>query len=936
MTIADDKKTATVTVTVKNTGDVAGKSVVEVYASVPYTDYDRQNGVEKAAVQLMDFEKSSTLQPGASQTITMKVDLANLASYDANGAKTYIVDPGDYYFAIGTDAHDALNNVLAAQGKTVADGMTADGNAAKTYKWTWTGDVDKTTFAVGKNGTAITNQLTEGDYAMDYNAFEPGTVTYLSRADWNGTFPKTYSGLTANATVSRLLNNDLYTLKTDDDVSDLIFGDTTSTLTINDMKNAPYDDPRWEELVNKVTVAEFLDFSANAFHNIQGIASVNMPQKAADDGPGGSDSHYLNEGGYQGVPYADAADYTSGTRVAPSPVNLAYAWNKELAFENGEIILGESTLVLDLPIMIGPGMNIHRHAYNARGVEYYSEDPILSGYVGSAVVQGAQSKGTLVNIKHMGFNDQEINRSGVAVFMNEQKARELELRNLQQAFEGNGKPASFEGDATKDNTYTSGARGVMTSYNRLNGEWAGQNADLIRRILRGELGFRGCVMSDWSSVNDTEKVVKSGQNVEMPGRKEFFGEVRALLKEGRITEKDIEKMIRPNIATSIAFGLYDREKYVPALLEKFPAHKQTGYDVAAEGIVLLRNNGILPLAEGRKILLTGRFTEQIPRTGGSTSSSAEVLGYDNVTLTAALREVYGDAVRVVEKPSREELAAADVVLLSTGTIDVESFERPFALPKEEEAFIRTAVESNPNTIVLVNSGSGIRMGGWNDKAAAVIYGWYPGQSGFTALADILSGKLSPSGKLPMTIEKEFNDSPAKGTMPAGAEFYNKAPRAYNERLIQLYDIDYKESVLVGYRWYETKGIAPLYPFGFGLSYTTFELSKPRAPKVFPADKPLKVSVTLTNTGDREGAEVVQLYVTENAPTVLRPKKELKGFRKVTLAPGKSAVVEFELDRQALAFWDTQSRGWKVNPGEYTLSLGTSSADIAATLPVSVK
>lgn len=143
-------------------------------------------------------------------------------------------------------------------------------------------------------------------------------------------------------------------------------------------------------------------------------------------------------------------------------------------------------------------------------------------------------------------------------------------------------------------------------------------------------------------------------------------------------------------------------------------------------------------------------------------------------------------------------------------------------------------------------------------------------------------------------------------------------------------------MLVGYRWYETKGIAPLYPFGFGLSYTTFELSKPRAPKAFPADKPLKVSVTLTNTGDREGAEVVQLYVTENAPTVLRPKKELKGFRKVTLAPGKSAVVEFELDRQALAFWDTQSRGWKVNPGEYTLSLGTSSADIAATLPVSVK
>lgn len=636
----------------------------------------------------------------------------------------------------------------------------------------------------------------------------------------------------------------------------------------------------------------------------------------------------------KGMPYIYLSDATQGVHMRdnlsdptmvrllerstafPCPISLAATFNPSLAYRYAEAV-GEECRAGGIEVLLGPGMNIYRNSQNGRNFEYMGEDPLLASAMVAEYVKGMQSTGTVACLKHFICNETEFYRRRSNSIVDERALHELYLPPFKAGIDA-------------------GVGYVMTSYNRLNGEWAGQNADLIRRILRGELGFRGCVMSDWSSVNDTEKVVKSGQNVEMPGRKEFFGEVRALLKEGRITEKDIEKMIRPNIATSIAFGLYDREKYVPALLEKFPAHKQTGYDVAAEGIVLLRNNGILPLAEGRKILLTGRFTEQIPRTGGSTSSSAEVLGYDNVTLTAALREVYGDAVRVVEKPSREELAAADVVLLSTGTIDVESFERPFALPKEEEAFIRTAVESNPNTIVLVNSGSGIRMGGWNDKAAAVIYGWYPGQSGFTALADILSGKLSPSGKLPMTIEKEFNDSPAKGTMPAGAEFYNKAPRAYNERLIQLYDIDYKESVLVGYRWYETKGIAPLYPFGFGLSYTTFELSKPRAPKAFPADKPLKVSVTLTNTGDREGAEVVQLYVTENAPTVLRPKKELKGFRKVTLAPGKSAVVEFELDRQALAFWDTQSRGWKVNPGEYTLSLGTSSADIAATLPVSVK
>ncbi len=500
--IAEDKKTASVTVTVKNTGDVAGKSVIQLYASVPYTEYDRKNGVEKSAIQLMDFEKTVTLKAGEKQTITMNVDLANLASYDAFGAKTYIVDPGDYYFAIGESSHDALNNVLAAMGKTTADGMTADGDKSKTYKWTWTGDVDATTFATADTGVAITNQLTEGDYAMDYNAFEPGTVTNLTRSDWNGTFPKTYAGLTANAQVSKLLSNDFIPLAKGEDVSDIIFGDTTSGLTIADLKGAAYDDPRWEELVNKVTLQEFLDFAANAFHNIAAIPSVGLPQFAADDGPGGSDSHYQTERQYQGVPYEEAPEYqgTGGPREAAAPINLAYSWNKELAYENVEIILGESTLVLNLPIMIGPGMNLHRHGYNSRGMEYYSEDPILSGYIGSAVVQGAQSKGCLVNIKHIGFNDQEINRSGVAVFMTEQKARELELRNLQQAFEGKGKPASFVNDPAKADADTMVALGVMSSYNRHGAVAASANYGTMQAIMRDEWGFKGYNVTDFTGV----------------------------------------------------------------------------------------------------------------------------------------------------------------------------------------------------------------------------------------------------------------------------------------------------------------------------------------------------------------------------------------------------------------------------------------------------
>ena len=495
-----DGDTCTVTVKVTNTGDVAGKDVVQVYAQSPYTDYDKANKVEKAAVELVGYAKTAELAPGASETVTVTFDQEQLKSYDYVNAKTYILDAGDYYITAAKNAHEAVNNILSAKGKTVADGMTADGDASKTYQWTWDGAVDADTFSVSKAGVEITNAVSDGDYSMDINTFIPGTATYLSRSDWDGTFPTTITGLKAEGRLATLLANDFIDIKTDEDTSDIVFGDTTSTLTLNDLKGADFDDPRWDELVGKVTIDEFLNFASNAFHNIQNIDSVGLPQYAADDGPNGSDSHYLTEGSYQGTPYADAADYDYGTRVGPTPENIAYSWNKELAYRVGEITLGESTLVLNLPIMIGPGMNIHRHGYNARGAEYYSEDPVLSGYTGSAVVQGAQSKGTLVNIKHAAFNDQEINRSGIAVFMTEQKARELELRNLQQAFEGNGKPASFEADPSRDDTYTVGALGVMTSYNRIGAVASSANAGVQVQIMRNEWGFKGYNVTDFTGV----------------------------------------------------------------------------------------------------------------------------------------------------------------------------------------------------------------------------------------------------------------------------------------------------------------------------------------------------------------------------------------------------------------------------------------------------
>lgn len=500
--ILGNKKEATVKVSVKNTGSVAGKSVIQLYAQTPYTDYDKQYDVEKSAIQLLDFEKTKLLEPGESVQITMHVDLSNIASYDSKGAKTYITDAGDYYLAIGESSHDALNNILAKQGKTVEDGMTADGNADLVYQWNW-GSFDKDTFSVSSTGVEITNHLSEGDYSMDLNSFEgyEDTVTYLSRSDWNGTFPTDYAGLEATGRLATLLANDFIELSTNDDTSEYVWG-VDNGLTLNDFKGADWNDPRWGDLVDQVTIDEFLSFASNAFHNIAPIESVGYVGNQADDGPGGSDSHTFKDGQFEGTPWADAEEYSDfGTRVAPSQQNLAYSWNKELAFENGEIIIGETSLIFNLPIIIGPGMNLHRHGYNGRGGEYYSEDPILSGYIGSASVQGAQSKGVLVNIKHAAFNDQEVNRSGVATFMSEQKARELELRNLQQAFEGKGKPASFYDNEEYDDTYTTGASGVMTSYNRIGAVASSANRGVTVDIMRNEWGFKGYNVTDFTGVS---------------------------------------------------------------------------------------------------------------------------------------------------------------------------------------------------------------------------------------------------------------------------------------------------------------------------------------------------------------------------------------------------------------------------------------------------
>ncbi len=594
----------------------------------------------------------------------------------------------------------------------------------------------------------------------------------------------------------------------------------------------------------------------------------------------------------------------------PAAILLASTFSPELAYGYAEAV-GEECRAGGVDILLGPGLNIYRQSQCARNFEYLGEDPYLTSELVSSYVKGLQSTGTAACIKHFFGNNTEFYRKRSNSIIDERAIHEIYLPGFKAGIDA-------------------GAACVMTSYNQINGEWVSHSPQIIKGLLRSHLGFKGMVISDWNSVWDLDKMLRSGINIEMPGTYDFGTTIMELYRKGMVSEAELDDMVRPLIATCIAMGFYDREKQDFSLLDRFPEHDRLARKVAEEGTVLLKNrDGILPLdpASDRKILLTGKFCHQTARGLGA----SYVEGYGNVSLADAVTEVFGDCVHYSENPTADEIEAADIVLLSTGTIDEEAVERPFELPEEDESFIEFVTGHNPNTVVIVNSGSGIRMTGWNDDAAAIIYGWYGGQNGNDAIADILCGKVNPSGKLPVTIEKEFRDSPAYGYLPRHAQFYRELR---NELLIDVYDIRYEESVLVGYRWYDTMGIEPLYPFGYGLSYTDFSLSAPELSSGrLSEDSSVKISVKVKNTGKRAGAEVVQLYAGEDKPTVLRPVKELKGFRKVWLEPGETRTVEFELKAADLAFWDDVTHGWKTNPGVYTLSLGTSSRDISHTLKV---
>ena len=468
MAVAYDEAadTYTVTVTVTNTGNVAGKETVQVYFQSPYTDYDKENGVEKASAALCGFGKTDILEPGAAETVTVTVEKRDLASYDTYGAGTYILDAGDYYFTVATDAHNAVNNILAAKGFTVetTEGrMDADGDAALTWKWTEL-SFDDTTYATSANGTEITNQLSLADPNL-YEGTKGQDVTWLSRNDWEGTYP---SDEQIVLKLTDLLIADLQQIRYDPADYETVEMPTLGAqngLKLYDLMGKDFDDPMWQQLLDQLTYEEMVALIGDSFHWRMPAQSVHAPGSRDENGPQGLTVALF--GSSLGV---DTTAFTSEDVMAAT-------FNAELLYQVGNII-GNDCLAADVACLYGPGANMHRMPYGGRNFEYYSEDGFLSGAICAAEVKGIQEKGVDVVIKHFALNDSEQDRIGLGVWVNEQAAREIYLKAYQAAFE------------------KAGANGVMTAYTRWGAVWSGGVKGLMTNIMRLEWGNNGMSITD--------------------------------------------------------------------------------------------------------------------------------------------------------------------------------------------------------------------------------------------------------------------------------------------------------------------------------------------------------------------------------------------------------------------------------------------------------
>lgn len=704
-------------------------------------------------------------------------------------------------------------------------------------------------------------------------------------------------------------------------------------------------DERVEDALSRMTLQEKVNMiHAQGKFSSAGVPRLGIPDLWMSDGPHGVRAEInWNDWGY--------SNRTNDSITAfPALTALAATWNPDLSFAYGNA-LGEEALYREKDVMLGPGVNIYRTLFNGRNFEYMGEDPYLASVLVVPYIKGMQQNGVAASVKHFALNNQELWRGHIDVNLSDRALHEIYL----PAF----KSAVIDGDSWT----------IMGSYNKIRGQHACHNEMLLNKILKDDWGYKGVVVTDWGGAHDTREAALYGLDLEMgsytnglTSESEFTTDDYYLanpyiemLQKGEVPMETIDdkarRMLRLNFLTAMK-----RDKPFGSVATD--EHYAVAEQIGNEGIVLLKNAPIgrkgpklLPLnPDVKSILVVGdNATRDLMKGGGS----SELKVKDNFTPLDGLRAIYGDKVRyaqgyragrpmyahvedipqAVQDSLRAQAVAmakdADVVIFIGGLNknhqqDCEAGDRQeYGLPFGQPQLIKELSAANPDLVVVLLSGNAVEMP-WEKEVPAIIQGWYLGSMAGRSLANVISGKVSPSGKLPFSFPARLEDN--------GAHSFGAI--AYPGDSIRE---EYLEDILVGYRWHDTKKIPAFYPFGHGLSYTDFKYGKASASaKTISGDQNLTITIPVRNTGSVEGKEVVQLYIGDESASVLRPLKELKGFEKISLKPGEEKAVTFTVKPDDLKFYDDKTGSWRAEPGKFKAYIGSSSADIRATVPFELK
>lgn len=724
-------------------------------------------------------------------------------------------------------------------------------------------------------------------------------------------------------------------------------------------KTKPIEE-RIEDALSRMTLEEKVAMChAQGKFSSPGVPRLGIPEIWMSDGPHGVRAEVnWNDWGY--------ANWTNDSITAfPALTALAATWSPEMSAIYGKNV-GEEARYREKDVLLGPGVNIYRTPLNGRNFEYMGEDPYLAGEMVVPYIQELQKNGVAACVKHFALNNQEKWRGNINVKLSDRALYEIYLPAFKRAVQ-DGKAWS-----------------IMGAYNQVWNEHCCHNQRLLNDILRGEWGFDGVVITDWGGAHDTKQAALNGLDIEMGsftngltseaefGYNDYYlaDPYLNMMKNGEVPESTVDDKAR-NILRLIFRTAMDTDKPFGSIVT--PEHYAAAKQIGDESIVLLKNNGLLPLQPGKykKILVVGENAVRKLNFGGG---SSELKVKDMFTPLDAIRNLYGDDVKYAEgyrtgrwmydhedvipaeilDSLRNEAVAlakdADAVIYigglnKNGFQDCESTDRrEYNLPWGQDKLIEELAAANPNLVVANISGNAYAMP-WIDKVPAVLQSWYLGTMIGPSMVDVISGKTNPSGKLPFSFPKKLEDNGAHHfgeiSYPGieGATAGNAADDLKGADVSAGNDPqqEYLEDIFVGYRWHDTKKIPALFPFGYGLSYTTFKYDKPTASaKEMTADGTITVTVPVTNTGNVEGKEIVQLYIQDEKSSLPRPLKELKGFKKVNLAPGQTAEVTFIITPDDLKFFDDSKHEWIAEPGKFKAMIGASSTDIRSTVQFTYK